>query len=308
MSTPVVGTRPTRALAWRQWARRAALMLRSRAVFVALLAFGLTASAGAQELKTTRDVHLRKGPSTSSEIITVVDSGTAVDSLMRRRGWDRVQIPGGTKGWIYAHYLRRGPAIVAGFSADTAPSSFHNCALDGNVSPNGPNPAALKALNVAKNRFTAAHDSDIDPSFTLAAVLAPGADDNRFDATKAGELEGFVIDVMVGGVETVNCKATDPLFRDTHIEIADHLGADSTHRVIVEVTPRWRAEMQALGVDWTTQGLQSLKGKRVKFRGWALFDVEHRGQAKNTAPANPKDWRATVWELHPVTSFVIVSP
>lgn len=111
---------------------------------------------------------------------------------------------------------------------------------------------------------------------------------------------------MVGGVETVNCKATDALFRDTHIEIAQTLGADSTKRVIVEVTPRWRAEMKALGVDWTTPGLKSLIGKRVKFRGWLLFDVEHRSQAKNTAPTNPKDWRATVWELHPVTSFVIV--
>jgi len=40
----------------------------------------------------------------------------------------------------------------------------------------------------------------------------------------------------------------------------------------------------------------------------ALFDVDHRGQAKNSAPANPKDWRATVKELHSLTSFVIVSP
>jgi hypothetical protein len=44
-------------------------------------------------------------------------------------------------------------------------------------------------------------------------------------ATKASALEGFVVDVKVGGVETVNCKATDTLYRDTRIEIADHLGA-----------------------------------------------------------------------------------
>jgi hypothetical protein len=63
-----------------------------------------------------------------------------------------------------------------------------------------------------------------------------------------------------------------------------HLGADSTERVIVEATPRWRAEMQALGIDWTTQGLQSLKGKRVKFRGWQLFDIEHRGRRTTRRP------------------------
>lgn len=63
--------------------------------------------------------------------------------------------------------------------------------------------------------------------------------------------------------------------------------------------------MQALGVDWSTQGLESLKGKRVRFRGWQLFDIEHRSQGKNTAPTSPKDWRATVSEIHPITSFKI---
>lgn len=295
-------------------------MLRCRRALVGVLLGSLVTGAEAQQLQTTRDVNLRKGPSTSSEIITVVDSGTAVDSLMRRSGWDRVQTSGGTKGWIYAHYLKSGPPAPHGLpvpppvppspvvSADTAPSSYHSCPDTGVVSPKATVHDALILLNKAKNRRTAPHASDIDPSFTLAALLKPGADDKRFNANKAGELEGFVIDVMVGGVETVNCKATEALFRDTHIEIADHLGADSTQRVIVEVTPRWRAEMKALGIDWTTQSLQSLKGKRVKFRGWQLFDTEHRSQAKNTAPANPKDWRATVWELHPITSFVIVSP
>jgi SH3-like domain-containing protein len=287
-------------------------MLRRRFVLPAAVQFVCSTWAQAQQLEATRDVNLRHGPSSKSAIIRVVDSGTTVDSLRARTGWDRVRTASGDTGWIYSRFLKQHaggpPPIPSGPVADTAPSSFHNCPIDGDVSPNGSNPAALKSLNLKKNRFTAPHDSDIDPSFTLANVLKPGADDNRFDATKAGELEGFVINVKIGGVETVNCHATDTLFRDTHIEIADHLGADSTQRVIVEVTPRWRAEMKALGVDWTTQSLQSLKGKRVRFRGWQLFDTEHRGQAKNTAPTNPRDWRATVWEIHPITSFRIVSP
>jgi SH3-like domain-containing protein len=278
-------------------------MRRSGPAFCCLL-FALTTRAAAQQLETTRDVNLRKGPSTSSEIAQVVDSGTVVDSLMRRSGWDRVQISDGTKGWIYSHYLK--PHAGLGVLPDTAPSAYHNCPDTGVVSPKAPNRDALITLNHLKNRRTAPKDADIDPSFTLANLLKPGADDNRFDVNKAAQLEGYVIDVLVGGVETVNCKATDPLFRDTHIEIATTLGADSTRRVIVEVTPRWRAEMQSLGVDWTTAGLQALKGKRVRFRGWQLFDVEHRSQAKNTAPNNPKDWRATVWEIHPITSFVVI--
>jgi SH3-like domain-containing protein len=263
---------------------------------------------------------MRKAPSSSSRSIEVVDSGTVVDSLRRQTGWDRVKAPDGTEGWIYAKFLKPAPSTPptpptpptpqppSPATPDTAPSSFANCPIDGNVSPNAPNPAALKALNLAKNRFTAPHDSDIDPSFTLANLLKPGADDNRFDAKKGGELEGFVVNVLVGGIETVNCKATDKLHRDTHIEIAQTANADTTKRVIVEVTPRWRAEMQALGINWSTDSLKSLIGKRVRFRGWQLFDVEHRGEATNTAPNNPKDWRATVWEIHPITSFKILTP
>lgn len=131
-------------------------MLRRRYALVGVLLGSLAPSARAQHLETTRDVNLRKGPSTSSEVISVVDSGTAVDSPLRRKGWDRVQLAGGAKGWIYSHYLRPGqapspapvppppPAPVPpspGVSADTAPSSFHSCAIDGSVSPNGPNPA-----------------------------------------------------------------------------------------------------------------------------------------------------------------------
>lgn len=288
-------------------------MLAIRPSLVAIVLLALSTGASAQQLETTRNVNLRKGPSTSSQIIKVVDSGTAVDSLMRRSSWDRVQLVDSTKGWISAHYLKprppKPPPVPGpGVLPDTAPSSYNNCPDTGKVSPKAPDHDSLIALNLAKNRRTAPHASDIDSTFTLANLLKPGADDRRFNGRNAGELEGFVVAVKLGGVETVNCKATDTLHRDTHIEVAAHIGDDSTKRIIVEVTPRWRAEMKSVGVDWSTQGLQALKGKRVRFRGWQLFDFEHRGEAKNTAPANPKDWRATVWEIHPITSFTILSP
>ena len=291
-----------------------------------LAVFGLcafTSIAQAQHLETTRDVNVRKGPSTSSAVITSVGAGTVVDSVSARRGYDRVQLPNGKRGWIYARYLHAAadsipatqPPVDSSRSSSggtptgiTAPSAYHGCPLEGNPSANGPNPAALRALNVEKNRFTAPVDGDIDRRFTLDALLQPGADDSRFDATKGGVLEGIVLDVKVGGIETVNCRATDSTYRDTHIEIARSAGALTTQRVIVEVTPRWRDAMNGQGADWSTHGLRSLIGKRVQFRGWQLYDVEHRGQAMNTAPTNGKDWRATVWELHPVTSFVILTP
>ena len=50
----------------------------------------------------------------------------------------------------------------------------------------------------------------------------------------------------------------------------------------------------------------TLGRNRGLFRGWLFFDSEHTNAAENTNPGNASNWRATAWELHPVTSFSIV--
>lgn len=304
-----------------------ASLVRALRVFVRLLSATVCAatlpSASAQapavRLVVQRNANLRDGPSTSHGIIRVLAAGDTLELLTAHTSHDYLDVAAGTDtGWVYSPLVElvepNVPVAVLPTSPTppttvaSAPAAYHGCALTGNPSPNGPNVTGLRTLNQKKNRFTAPADADIDQGFTLAALLQPGSDDTRFDDTRAGEIEGFVVNVKVGGVETVNCRATDPLYRDTHIEVAEHMGAPETERVIVEVTPRWRAAMQAAGVDWTTDALHALIGRKVRFRGWALFDEEHRTQARNTAPNNPADWRATVWELHPVTSFVVTSP
>jgi hypothetical protein len=40
--------------------------------------------------------------------------------------------------------------------------------------------------------------------------------------------------------------------------------------------------------------------------GWLLFDREHAGESENTAPGRAANWRATAWELHPVTKIEII--
>lgn len=78
--------------------------------------------------------------------------------------------------------------------------------------------------------------------------------------------------------------------------------------MIVEVTPRWLAIMTAKGVDWSTRTLRDrVLGRWVKVTGWMLFDVEHRKQAENTAPGRPRNWRATAWEIHPITAIKVVT-
>ncbi len=190
-------------------------------------------------------------------------------------------------------------------------SNGQACPLDGTAKKED-----LKVLNRDKSRSEAPTADDIDPDVTLAAMLAPGEDETRFDQKRAASVVGFVVNVKVGGVETCNCKATTPIDRDTHIELALAPDAPENQRVIVEVTPRIRLQVKNKFRDdepktWTTLALQShgtsgIKGKWVEVTGWMLFDAEHTDAAENSSPGNPKNWRATCWEIHPVTDIRIL--
>jgi hypothetical protein len=37
-----------------------------------------------------------------------------------------------------------------------------------------------------------------------------------------------------------------------------------------------------------------------------FFDDEHDDEAQNTAPNSTNKWRATAWEIHPVTTIQVV--
>ena len=184
-----------------------------------------------------------------------------------------------------------------------AQDTFHGCGMKGTAKP-----AAIKAVNQLKNRYTAPADQDVDAGVTLTAILAPGDDTDRFNEDNAAEIVGYVYDVKPGGKETCNCGATDPALRDTHIELVPSLTLnDKTHRVIVEVTPRWREMMAAQGEDWSTDALKArIKHKWIRVRGWLLFDVEHVGNANHTNPGGNNVWRATVWEVHPIAKLEVV--
>src|SRR5579859_1107669 len=77
--------------------------------------------------------------------------------------------------------------------------------------------AGVKDLNLLKRRMTTPTSADMDNQVTLAAMVAPGDDTSRFDVKMGATIEGYVADVKVGGVESVNCHTHDPQYRDTHI-------------------------------------------------------------------------------------------
>ena len=188
-------------------------------------------------------------------------------------------------------------------TAMRAQETYNGCGIEGDAVN-----AAVRALDRLKNRYTAPQPADVDTQVTLAALLGPGDDRGRWDEQRGAVIVGYVHDVKPGGIETVNCRARDPRFRDTHIElVADPMDADGSRRVIVEVTPRWRALMAARGVDWSTRTLRrQYLGRWVRVTGWLLFDAEHANASENSAPGRERNWRATAWEVHPITSIEVV--
>jgi hypothetical protein len=184
-----------------------------------------------------------------------------------------------------------------------AQATFNGCPLVGDARSSG-----LQTLNVLKNRTELPVGADIDSQVTLTALLTPGDDRHRWNERHAATLIGYVLDVRPGGMETVNCHARGASDRDTHIELVlDPLSPSGPERVIVEVTPRIRALMASGGLDWSTNAIRrDFLGRWVRVTGWLFFDAEHAKQSQHTAPSRPDPWRATAWELHPVTAIETV--
>lgn len=181
------------------------------------------------------------------------------------------------------------------------------CPLSGTAKP-----VNNKALNILKNRQVAPRADQMDQGVTLEKMLAPGDDHGRFDEHTGATITGWVVKVEQGGhPETANCGSMSKFYTDTHITVGLTPDAGDKDTLVVEVTPRWRKDMMAKGMDWRTETLRqtlpgNLTGKQVKFTGWLMFDSDHIGESVNIAPRNPKDWRKTIWEVHPITSIEVI--
>lgn len=197
--------------------------------------------------------------------------------------------------------------FLLGANAQAPPSNmdvFDGCGMEGKT-----NSASLKKLNQLKNRYTAPQANEINHSITLSAILAPGNDKTRWSPTNGAEVTGFVLDIKPGGGETCNCGKTDQAHIDAHIELVlNSTDTAGTQSVVVEITPRMRAIMGTSGTDWSTRTLRKqILRKWVKVQGWMMFDTQHASAAENTNPGGASNWRATAWEIHPLTDIQVVA-
>ena len=162
-----------------------------------------------------------------------------------------------------------------------------------------------RQLHRLKNRAALPQAADFDSTITLDALLQPGDDTNRWSIDRAARIQAYVIDVAYARPEATNCFS--PCRRDIHILIANRKEAAKREDVVIEVTPNLRDWAAQQGLDWSEENLQKqLVGHWCEFEGWLYFDVGHAEDSENTAPGKQSNWRATAWELHPVTKIAVV--
>jgi len=160
-------------------------------------------------------------------------------------------------------------------------------------------------LHRLKNRTTFPQPADFDSRVTLDALLQPGDDSNRWSNDRAARIQGLVIDVAYARPEATNCF--NPCGRDIHIVVAKQKDAGKSEQLIVEVTPKLRAWAATQGMDWSAETLHAqLLDHWVEFEGWLYFDAGHTEESENINPGNPENWRATAWEVHPITRLTII--
>ena len=162
-----------------------------------------------------------------------------------------------------------------------------------------------RSLHRLKNRTAFPQTADFDTRITLDQLLQPGNDYDRWSTDRAAKIQGHVIDVENAGTEAANCF--NPCRRDIHILIANRKDAAKNEQIVLEVTPKLADWAREQGMDWSEQTLQAqLVNHWCEFEGWLYFDVGHAEQAENTAPENPTNWRATAWEIHPITKITVI--
>ncbi len=157
--------------------------------------------------------------------------------------------------------------------------------------------------------------------------------DFKDDLGKLGEghvfaVNGYLYYAQKGGTsESSNCQLSDIDDIDFHIGIGfdgtlaaklvkkpgvakaklsdDEKAALTQTSVVVEMTPHYRAQFKQ---DWTLDLVKTNVGQQVRVVGQLLADNEHNNTKDNCSfpGANQTScWRASIWELHPVTQFQV---
>lgn len=160
----------------------------SLAIHVAITALCVHTALG-QSVTVTRNVNLRTGPSTSFSIIELLQP---TDELMllepdKTSNYYHVQTIGGDVGWVWGNNVRVIEQLVAGEEDTEGPPEIYNgCGPEGSAQNE-----RFRELNRLKNRNRAPTAGDVDTTASLARLLEPGDDRERWSEDQAAEIVGF---------------------------------------------------------------------------------------------------------------------
>lgn len=165
-----------------------------------------------------------------------------------------------------------------------------------------------KERNRLKNRWNLPREKDFDSNFSWENILEAPEYPRKFNQSKAGKLRGYVAYVTKSKMESCNCNYREPEFHDLHINLVENEADynDKTRHVVIEITPRLREIMKAQGIDWHFNTLKKLRHKQIEVEGWLFYDWEHGDKAFLRSGDTLNSWRATCWELHPVTALKVM--
>ncbi len=193
-----------------------------------------------------------------------------------------------------------GTAVSSQIHGNTAPDSgsFDGCPAKGD----GGDPQ----LNTLKNRMDTTTWVPI-PFSQLEQLPWPKAIERKDMSTwsqadyntvaqnngRPVSITGYLANVRREGPESPNCHSqTD---RDFHIWLVDHPTTDRTNSIVVEATPRVRANHPG----WTIDRINTIVKQQIPVRisGWTMLDPEHPDQVGQT--------RGTIWEIHPIMQIEV---
>jgi hypothetical protein len=161
-----------------------------------------------------------------------------------------------------------------------------------------------RELQRLKNRTAIPQPADFDSAVTLTTMLQPGNDRERWSQTRAARVEGYVVSIANGPIELTNCYL--PFSRDIHIHIGLRPDAPPREQLVLEITPRMQDWARRQGRDWSEATLRGeMLNHWCSFEGWLMYDSHHADESENNAPGRRDNWRATAWEIHPITNFEI---
>lgn len=114
----------------------------------------------------------------------------------------------------------------------------------------------------------------------------------------AVEVEGYVAGYRLEIPEPPNCYSRDAAKRDYHLWLTEAPNGRKSRSIVVEITPRVRANHAA----WTEDRLAALvhAQSRVRVSGWLMLDQMH--------PELVGGNRITLWEVHPIMRIEWLRP